>query len=193
MSTWNIYWCKGGRCVRLTTLPPIYVVIKSENLNFLEPSGPIQACNGTDLPLTFTVMYSSCYVCSALDNPSHFVALCNVCVCVFVSVSVFVYMCVYVCVCVCGVCVCGVCVCVCVCVCVYIYIYVCVCVCLCVCVCVYIYMCVCVWCVCVCVCVVCVCVYTVLLPPGVNAIAVSKYRVIHKSMKHLKNSQQIKY
>ena len=27
------------------------VVTKSGNLNFLEPSGPLQACNGTDLPL----------------------------------------------------------------------------------------------------------------------------------------------
>jgi len=25
--------------------------MKSDNLNFLEPSGPLQACNGTDLPL----------------------------------------------------------------------------------------------------------------------------------------------
>jgi len=31
---------KGGRCVRLTTLPPsCAVVMKSGNLNFLEPSG----------------------------------------------------------------------------------------------------------------------------------------------------------
>ena len=43
---------KGGRCVRLTTLPPsCAVVMKSGNLNFLEPSGPLQACNGTALPL----------------------------------------------------------------------------------------------------------------------------------------------
>ena len=27
------------------------VVTKSGNLNFLEPSGPVQACNGTALPL----------------------------------------------------------------------------------------------------------------------------------------------
>jgi len=26
------------------------IVMKSGNLNFLEPSGPLQACNGTDLP-----------------------------------------------------------------------------------------------------------------------------------------------
>jgi len=36
----------------LTTLPlSCAVVMKSGNLNFLEPSGPLQACNGTDLPL----------------------------------------------------------------------------------------------------------------------------------------------
>ena len=33
---------KGGRCVRLTTLPPSSaVVMKSGNLNFLEHSGPV--------------------------------------------------------------------------------------------------------------------------------------------------------
>ena len=42
---------KDGRCVGLTTLPPsCAVVMKSGNLNFLEPSGPFQACNGTALP-----------------------------------------------------------------------------------------------------------------------------------------------
>ena len=51
MSTRSISWGKGGRCVRLTTLPPFCaVVMKSRNLNFLEPSGPLQACNGTALP-----------------------------------------------------------------------------------------------------------------------------------------------
>jgi len=29
--------------------------MKSRNLKFLEPSGPLQACNGTALPLPFTV------------------------------------------------------------------------------------------------------------------------------------------
>ena len=50
MSTRCISWGKGGRCVRLTTLPPsCAVVMKSGNLNFLEPSVPLQACNGTAL------------------------------------------------------------------------------------------------------------------------------------------------
>ena len=41
---------KGGRCVRLTTLPSsCAVVMKSGNLNFLEPSGSLQACEGTAL------------------------------------------------------------------------------------------------------------------------------------------------
>jgi hypothetical protein len=36
---------KRGRCVRLTTLPPsCAVVMKSGNLNFLEPFGPLPAC-----------------------------------------------------------------------------------------------------------------------------------------------------
>ena len=35
-------------------LPPSCAVFtKSGNLNFLEPSGPVQACNGTGLPLPF--------------------------------------------------------------------------------------------------------------------------------------------
>jgi len=36
---------KGGRCVRLTTLPPsCAVVMKSGDLNFLQRYGPLQAC-----------------------------------------------------------------------------------------------------------------------------------------------------
>jgi len=46
MSTRSISWGKGGRYVRLTTLPPSCAVItKSWNL-----LGPPQAYNGTDLP-----------------------------------------------------------------------------------------------------------------------------------------------
>ena len=51
MSTRSISWGKGGRCVRLTTLPlSCVVVMKYGNLNFLEPSEPLQAYNGTALP-----------------------------------------------------------------------------------------------------------------------------------------------
>jgi len=60
---------KGGRCVRLTNLPPscavvvksgnlppsCAVVVKSGNLNFLEYSGPLQACNGTSTYLYIRV------------------------------------------------------------------------------------------------------------------------------------------
>ena len=42
---------KGGWCIWLTTLPPsCAVVMKSGNLNILETSGPLQACNGSALP-----------------------------------------------------------------------------------------------------------------------------------------------
>ena len=38
--------------MRLTSFPPsCAVVMKSGDLNFLEPSGPLEACNGTALPL----------------------------------------------------------------------------------------------------------------------------------------------
>ena len=44
---------KGSWCVRLTTFPPsCAIVMKSGNLNFLEPSGPVQACNRNALPFT---------------------------------------------------------------------------------------------------------------------------------------------
>jgi hypothetical protein len=54
MSTGTFPGGKGGRCVRLTTLPPSRaVVMKSGNRNFLEPSGSLQVCNGTALPFTW--------------------------------------------------------------------------------------------------------------------------------------------
>jgi hypothetical protein len=52
ISTRSISWGKCGRCVRLTTLPPSWAVVKkSGNINFLEQSGPLEDCNGTALPL----------------------------------------------------------------------------------------------------------------------------------------------
>jgi hypothetical protein len=53
-STRSISWGKGGRWVRLTNLPPYSAVVKkSGNLNCLEPSGPLLACNGTALSLPY--------------------------------------------------------------------------------------------------------------------------------------------
>ena len=48
MSTGAFLGGKGGRCVRLTTLPPpsCAVVMKSGNLNFLEPSGHSRPVTG---------------------------------------------------------------------------------------------------------------------------------------------------
>jgi len=40
--------------------------MKSGNLNFLGPTGPLQACNGTALPLPFTVDQDICHI---LWNP----------------------------------------------------------------------------------------------------------------------------
>ena len=42
-------------------LPPsCAVVTKSGNLNFLETSGPVQACNGTALPFTYEASNDLC-------------------------------------------------------------------------------------------------------------------------------------
>ena len=50
---------KVGRCVRLTTLPTSCVVVmKSGSLNFLEHSGPLQACDGTALSLPLMQFYN---------------------------------------------------------------------------------------------------------------------------------------
>jgi len=50
-------------------LPPSCAVVKkSGSLNFLEPSGPVQACNGTDLPLPYIckigegLLWTSCMI-----------------------------------------------------------------------------------------------------------------------------------
>ena len=55
------------RCVRLTTLPPsCAVVMKSGNLNFPEPSGTLQACNGTALPFTLLLCPNVVPLCELL-------------------------------------------------------------------------------------------------------------------------------
>jgi len=51
-----------------------HVVKKSGNPNFLEPSGPVQACNGTALPLhmgkAITLLYSN-----TADDTVHFLCV----------------------------------------------------------------------------------------------------------------------
>ena len=60
MSTRRISRGKGGRYVRLTTYHhPCAVVTKSVNLNFLEQSGPLRACNGTALHIYLPVILFS--------------------------------------------------------------------------------------------------------------------------------------
>ena len=46
MSTRNIYWG-----VKAAGHPHVPIVLKSESLNLLEPSGPVQVCNGIALTL----------------------------------------------------------------------------------------------------------------------------------------------
>jgi len=55
VGTRNISWGgKGGRCVGLTTLPPSCAdCVEIWELRPLEPSGPVQACNGIVLPLLY--------------------------------------------------------------------------------------------------------------------------------------------
>ena len=56
--------------IRFLTLPPLCaVVMKSGNLNFLEPSGPLQACNWTD-------SFDSSF-CDLLQSNVHF-TICNI-------------------------------------------------------------------------------------------------------------------
>jgi hypothetical protein len=50
-------WVNAAGALRLATLPPSRAVVKkSGNLNFQEPFGPPQGCNGTALP-SFKIRY----------------------------------------------------------------------------------------------------------------------------------------
>ena len=50
-------------------LPPFCTVVtKSGNLNFLEPFGPVQDCNGTALPLPFTFNINVLNILSFPEN-----------------------------------------------------------------------------------------------------------------------------
>ena len=57
--------------LRLITLPPSRAaVMKSGNLNFLGPSGPLQACNGTALPyLKSPLLLKFGFVLTHTDTP----------------------------------------------------------------------------------------------------------------------------
>jgi len=61
-----------GPVPKADNLPPsCATVMKSGNLNFLEPSGPVQACNGTDLPLPLGILLLirvKKYLCQQAEN-----------------------------------------------------------------------------------------------------------------------------
>jgi len=60
---------KSGRCVRLTSYHlHVPIAKKSGSLNLLEPYGPVQACNGTALPFTFTNYYYYYYYYCCIQN-----------------------------------------------------------------------------------------------------------------------------
>jgi len=54
-------------CVGLTTYHlHVPIVLKSGNFNLLDPSGPVQACNGIALPLPLPYSFEQGLSC---DNP----------------------------------------------------------------------------------------------------------------------------
>jgi len=60
ISTRSISWGWRRPVRKADNLPPSCAfVTKSGNLNFLEPSGPLQACNGTALPYIYIYIYIS--------------------------------------------------------------------------------------------------------------------------------------
>ena len=61
---------KGGRCLELTTLPPSCAdCLEIWGLNLLEPSGPVQACNGIALPFTTPTAKTECHLSLASSTP----------------------------------------------------------------------------------------------------------------------------
>ena len=55
--TRSISWGYTRPIRKADNLPPSWAVVtKSGNLNFVEPSGPVQACIGTALPLALHVI-----------------------------------------------------------------------------------------------------------------------------------------
>ena len=65
-------------------LPPsCAVVMKSGNLNFLEPSGPLQVCNGTALPLPYMFGALQIPVIKVSDLPICYTAQVSSCLPIF--------------------------------------------------------------------------------------------------------------
>ena len=65
--------------------------MKSGNLNFLEPSGPLETCNGTALPLPLHCLKTVLILKIPVKDLLADVPL----------IYIYIYMCVCVCVCVC--------------------------------------------------------------------------------------------
>jgi len=60
MSTRSISWGQRRPVRKVCNLPPsCSVVTKAGNFNFLEPSGPVQACNGTALPYQISATFNA--------------------------------------------------------------------------------------------------------------------------------------
>ena len=58
---WYFLEGNGGRCVGLIYHLHVPIVLKTGSLNVLDPTGPVQACNGIALPLTLpTVQEARC-------------------------------------------------------------------------------------------------------------------------------------
>jgi hypothetical protein len=59
MSTKNISWDKGSRCVGLRTLPLSCAdCLKIWSFNLLEPSGPVKGCNGVAFIVHYCIRHS---------------------------------------------------------------------------------------------------------------------------------------
>ena len=100
MSTRCISWGKGSRCIRLTTLPPsCAVVMKSGNLNFPEPSGPLQACNRSALPLPLPffacIIVQASYSCPAYWLQNHKECLFSICNITFLHYALCASVCTF--------------------------------------------------------------------------------------------------
>jgi len=70
MSTSNISWRVKGACAWGWQPYHIHmpIVLKSGSLNLLEPSGPVQACNGIPLPFCVLSIAKNVYDVNSIKN-----------------------------------------------------------------------------------------------------------------------------